>query len=126
LLVGKYGQLTEKSDVYSFGVVVLEIMSGRKALEVSSSGTPNFLITDWVWSLMKSGNLAEALDASILVDDGKSNSRNIMERFLLVGILSSHVTADSRPTILDALKMLEGDIEVPLIPDRPMTLEHHW
>ncbi|AET04442.1 probable receptor-like protein kinase At1g11050 [Medicago truncatula] len=120
-----YGQLTGKSDVYSFGVVVLEIMCGRKALEVSSSGTPNFLITDWVWSLMKSGNLAEAFDASILVDDGKSNSRNIMERFLLVGILSSHVIADSRPTILDALKMLEGDIEVQPIPDRPMTLEHH-
>jgi hypothetical protein len=111
--------------VYSFGVVILEIMCGRKALELSSSGTPKFLITDWVWSLMKYGNIVEALDVSILVDDGKSNSRNIiMERFLLVGILCSHVIADSRPTILDALKMLEGDIEVPSIPDRPMSLEH--
>jgi serine/threonine protein kinase len=120
-----YGQLTEKSVVYSFGVVILEIMCGRKALELSSSGTTKFLITDWVWSLMKYGNIAEALDGSILVDDEKSNSRNIiMERFLLVGILCSHVIADSRPTILDALKMLEGDIEVPSIPDRPMSLEH--
>ncbi|CAJ2677215.1 unnamed protein product [Trifolium pratense] len=116
-----YGQLTEKSDVYSFGVVILEIMCGRKALELSSSGTPKFLITDWVWSLMKTGNIAEALDVSIK----SSNSRNIMERFLLVGILCSHVIADSRPTILDGLKMLEGDIEVPPIPDRPVTLEHH-
>jgi serine/threonine protein kinase len=119
-----YGQLTEKSDVYSFGVVILEIMCGRKALELCSSGTTKFLITDWVWSLMKYGNIAEALDVTILVDDGKSNSRNIMERFLLVGILCSHVIAISRPTILDALKMLEGDIEVPSIPDRPMSLEH--
>lgn len=37
-----YGQLTEKSDVYSFGVVILEIMCGRKALEMSPSGTPVF------------------------------------------------------------------------------------
>nr|ACJ83766.1 unknown [Medicago truncatula] len=29
-----------------------------------------------------------------------------------------------RPTISDALKMLEGDIEVPQIPDRPMPLGH--
>ncbi|KAJ4832580.1 hypothetical protein Tsubulata_030781 [Turnera subulata] len=29
-----------------------------------------------------------------------------------------------RPTILEALKMLEGDIEVPSIPDRPMPLGH--
>ncbi|KAK7359093.1 hypothetical protein VNO77_01039 [Canavalia gladiata] len=118
-----YGQLTEKSDVYSFGVVVLEIMCGRKALELSSSGTPIFLITDWVWSLMKSGNIEEALDASMSIDG--NSIRNIMERFLLVGILSSHVVVASRPTILDALKMLEGDIEVPPIPDKPMTPGHN-
>ncbi|XP_061365756.1 probable receptor-like protein kinase At1g11050 [Gastrolobium bilobum] len=118
-----YGQLTEKSDVYSFGVVVLEIMCGRKALSFSSSGAPEFLITDWVWSLMKSGNIEEAFDDSILIDG--NSTRNKMERFLLVGILSSHVMAASRPTILDALKMLEGDIEVPPIPDRPMTLGNY-
>ncbi|XP_019462642.1 PREDICTED: probable receptor-like protein kinase At1g11050 [Lupinus angustifolius] len=118
-----YGQLSEKCDVYSFGVVILEIVCGRKALEISSSGTPAFLITDWVWSLMKSGKLEEAFDASIL-EDGNAN-RNILERFLLVGILSSHVVVDSRPTMLDALKMLEGDIEVPPIPDRPMALGHN-
>ncbi|KAG2410386.1 receptor-like protein [Vigna angularis] len=118
-----YGQLTEKSDVYSFGVVVLEIMCGRKALEVSSSGTPVFLITDWVWSLMKSGNIGEALDASMFGDG--NHATNIMERFLLVGILSSHVVVASRPTILNVLKMLEGDIEIPPIPDRPLMHGHY-
>ncbi|RYR17652.1 hypothetical protein Ahy_B03g062353 isoform A [Arachis hypogaea] len=96
-----YGQLSEKSDVYSFGV-----------------------ISDWVWSLLKSGNLESALDASMLIDENLT-SRKIIERFLMVGVLSSHVVADSRPTILDALKMLEGDIEIPPIPDRPMALAHH-
>ncbi|XP_057419473.1 probable receptor-like protein kinase At1g11050 [Lotus japonicus] len=119
-----YGQLTEKSDVYSFGVVILEIVCGRKALQLSSSGTPAFLITDWVWSLMKSGHIEEALDASLMID-GNSSSRNIMERFLLVGILCSHLMVASRPTTLEVLKMLEGDLEVPPIPDRPMTLGQH-
>ncbi|KAK7318738.1 hypothetical protein RJT34_03445 [Clitoria ternatea] len=118
-----YGQLSEKSDVYSFGVVVLEIVCGRKALKFSASGIPTFLITDWVWSLMKSGNLKEALDASVLVD-GNSTS-NLMKRNLLVGILCCHLLVDSRPTILEALKMLEGDIEVAPIPDGPMTVVHH-
>ncbi|CAK8530194.1 unnamed protein product [Lathyrus sativus] len=122
-----YGQLTEKSDVYSFGVVVLEIMCGRKALDLSSSGSPRaFLITDWAWSLVKSGKIEEALDASLLKDENNasSNPKSIMERFLLVGILCSHVMVALRPTISDALKMLEGDIEVPQIPDRPMPLGH--
>ncbi|KAF5732131.1 receptor-like protein kinase [Tripterygium wilfordii] len=122
-----YGQLTEKSDVYSFGVVVLEIMCGRKALDLSSSGLPQaFLITDWAWSFVKTGKTHEALDRYLLKDDDSvnSNPKAIMERFVQVGILCAHVMVALRPTILEALKMLEGDIEVPPIPDRPVPLGH--
>ncbi|CBI23773.3 unnamed protein product, partial [Vitis vinifera] len=121
-----YGQLTEKSDVYSFGVVVLEIMCGRKALDLSSRSPRAFLITDWAWSMVKAGKAEEALDASLVKDGDSSNSnpKAIMERFLLVGILCAHVMVALRPTISDALKMLEGDVEVPAIPDRPVPLGH--
>ncbi|XVE49089.1 hypothetical protein DITRI_Ditri01bG0054100 [Diplodiscus trichospermus] len=122
-----YGQLTEKSDVYSFGVVVLEIMCGRKVLDLSSSGSPRaFLITDWAWSLVKAGKVEEAFDRSLINngDSVNSNPKAIMERYVRVGILCAHVMVALRPTILDALKMLEGDIEVPQIPDRPMPLGH--
>ncbi|XP_043720599.1 probable receptor-like protein kinase At1g11050 [Telopea speciosissima] len=122
-----YGQLTEKSDVYSFGVVILEIMCGRKALDLSSSGSPrSFLITEWAWTLVKSGRIEEALDGSLLKDGDAANPNPmaIMERFVLVGILCSHVRVAPRPTILDALRMLEGDIEVPSIPDRPLPLSY--
>lgn len=112
-----YGQLTEKSDVYSFGIVVLEIMCGRKALDLSSS---TFLITDWAWPLMKAGNTEQVLDPCLLgYEDCVRYPKMIMERFVLVGILCAHLMVALRPTILDALKMLEGDIEVPTIPDRP-------
>ncbi|XP_065869909.1 probable receptor-like protein kinase At1g11050 isoform X1 [Euphorbia lathyris] len=122
-----YGQLTERSDVYSFGIVVLEIMCGRKALDLSSSGSPySFLITDWVWSLAKSGKTEAALEPFLLQvgDSSTSNPKAIMERFVLVGILCAHVMVALRPTILEALKMLEGDTEVPAIPDRPIPLSH--
>ncbi|XP_047339237.1 probable receptor-like protein kinase At1g11050 [Impatiens glandulifera] len=119
-----YGQLTEKSDVYSFGVVVLEIMCGRRALDFSGSNL--FLITDWVWSMVKAGKVVDSLDGFLLRENENgasfSNPKAIMERFVLVGILCSHVMVALRPTIMEAIKMLEGDIEVPLIPDRPMPL----
>ncbi|KAJ6368073.1 hypothetical protein OIU78_000615 [Salix suchowensis] len=84
------------------------------------------LITDWAWSLVKAGKVEEALDASLLRhgDSSNSNPKGIMERFVLVGILCAHVMVALRPTILVALKLLEGDIEVPPIPDRPMPLGH--
>ncbi|CAN1288328.1 Probable receptor-like protein kinase At1g11050 [Linum perenne] len=114
-----YGQLTEKSDVYSFGIVVLEIMCGRKVLDMSSSD--GFLITDWAWSRVKAGKLEQALDPCLL---GSNFREPVMERFVLVGILCAHVMVALRPTILDALKMLEGDVDVPPVPDRPLPLSH--
>ncbi|CAI9764551.1 unnamed protein product [Fraxinus pennsylvanica] len=109
-----------------FGVVVLEIMCGKKALDLSSESPRAILITDWAWSLVKAGKLESVLDASLLKDGDSSNAnpKLIMERFVLVGILCAHVMVALRPTILDALKMLEGDIEVPTIPDRPTPLGH--
>lgn len=119
-----YGQLTEKSDVYSFGVVVLEVMSGRKALDMSSP-TNMVLVTDWAWSLVKTGKAVQVLDESLLADsEGNQNPQGIMERFVMVGILCAHVMVALRPTMSDALKMLEGDIDVPTIPDRPVPLGH--
>ncbi|KAK6282680.1 hypothetical protein POUND7_016505 [Theobroma cacao] len=81
---------------------------------------------NWAWSLVKAGKIEEALDRSLINngDSVSSNPKAIMERFLQVGILCAHVMVALRPTILDALKMLEGDIEVPGIPDRPMPLGH--
>ncbi|KAF9609533.1 hypothetical protein IFM89_016894 [Coptis chinensis] len=70
--------------------------------------------------LTKSGHISEVLDASIR--DG--GPRGIMERFVLVGILCAHVMVALRPTISEALKMLEGDIDIPRLPDRPLPLSH--
>lgn len=113
-----YGQLTEKSDVYSFGIVILEILSGRKVLDTSSPSV--LLITDWAWMLAKSGRVEEIFDESMREEGPKG----VMERFVLVGMLCAHVMVAFRPTIADALKMLEGDIDIPRLPDRPLPLSH--
>ncbi|KAF0917672.1 hypothetical protein E2562_021181 [Oryza meyeriana var. granulata] len=112
-----YGQLTEKSDVYSFGVLVLEVMSGRRALDLSDpSGV--VLITDWAWTLVKAGRAPEVIAKSLREREGPSGV-HAMERFVLVGILCAHVTVACRPTMPEALRMLEGDMDVPDLPDRP-------
>lgn len=111
-----YGQLTEKSDVYSFGVLVLEVMSGRRALDLSDpSGV--VLITDWAWTLVKAERAREVLAEPLR--KGESPSVAAMERFVLVGILCAHVTVACRPTMPEALRMLEGDMDLPDLPDRP-------
>ncbi|XP_066307741.1 probable receptor-like protein kinase At1g11050 [Miscanthus floridulus] len=111
-----YGQLTEKSDVYSFGVLVLEVMSGRRALDLSDpSGV--VLITDWAWTHAKAGRPGDVLAQALRKE--ASTSVAAMERYVLVGILCAHVTVAFRPSMPEALRMLEGDMDVPDLPDRP-------
>ncbi|PNT73321.1 hypothetical protein BRADI_2g56990v3 [Brachypodium distachyon] len=123
-----YGQLTEKSDVYSFGVLLLEAMSGRRALDLSDpSGM--VLITDWAWARVRAGRAREVLAETLRREAGEEEECRptsvqaavamVMERFVLVGILCAHVTVACRPTMPEALRMLEGDVDVPDLPDRP-------
>jgi serine/threonine protein kinase len=116
-----YGHLTDKSDVYSFGVLLLEIMSGRKALDTSVDSASQYLIADWAWALVRKGKISEIVDDRIR----QSGSESVMERFVLVGILCSHIMVAFRPRMVEAVRMLEGEAEIPKIRDRPLPLMLH-
>ena len=101
--------------MYSFGVLVLEVMSGRRALELSDpSGV--VLITDWAWTHAKAGRPGDVLAEALRKEP--STSVAAMERYVLVGILCAHVTVAFRPSMPEALRMLEGDMDVPTLSDR--------
>ncbi|XP_050366005.1 probable LRR receptor-like serine/threonine-protein kinase RKF3 [Argentina anserina] len=111
-----YGQLTEKSDVYSFGVVMLELLSGKKALHVDNENQPS-LVTDWAWSLVREG---KALD--VIEDMPEKGPTEVLEKYVLVAVLCSHPQLYARPTMDQVVKMLETDLSVPSIPERPIPL----
>ncbi|KAH7301508.1 hypothetical protein KP509_23G030300 [Ceratopteris richardii] len=112
-----YGQLTEKSDVYSFGVVLLVLISGRQAVDLRAEYP---LITDWAWIMVKNGNTLGVVDERIR----HSGPAHLMERMVCTGILCAHLLVAFRPTMYEALQMLQGSLEIPRIPDRPLPLTH--
>ncbi|KAK9672252.1 hypothetical protein RND81_12G087000 [Saponaria officinalis] len=54
--------LTTKSDVYSFGVLLLEILSGRKAIDMQFEDGN---IVEWAVPLIRSGDINAILDPSL-------------------------------------------------------------
>ncbi|KAJ8636540.1 hypothetical protein MRB53_010807 [Persea americana] len=109
--------LTEKSDVFSFGVVLLELLSGKKAL-VSTSESQSWLVTDWAWSLVRKGRALDVIEEGM----DELGPGEILEKYVLVAVLSSHPQLHARPTMDQIVKILETDLPVPSIPERPISI----
>jgi serine/threonine protein kinase len=112
-----YGQLSERTDVFSFGVVLLELLSGKKAV-ISVDNDKTLLLTDWAWSLVREGRAREVIDEGM----PELGLPEVMEKYVLVGVLSSHPLSYCRPAMVQIVNLLELDLPLPSIPDRPLSL----
>ncbi|XP_042496062.1 probable LRR receptor-like serine/threonine-protein kinase RKF3 [Macadamia integrifolia] len=113
-----YRHLTERSDVYSYGIVLLELLSGKKAIVSTNNDGRTSLVADWAWSLVKIGR------ALNVIEDGmpELGAKEVMEKYVHVAVLSSHPHLYARPTMDQIVKILETDLPVPSIPERPIPL----
>ncbi|CAN6286372.1 unnamed protein product [Urochloa humidicola] len=111
---------TARSDVYSFGVVLLEIACGRKPV-VPEEDESRVLLVRWVWELYGRGELLAAADARLLVDGGGELDEAELERALVVGLWCVHPDSAARPSIRQAMAVLQFEAPLPELPlEMPM------
>ncbi|KAL8498173.1 hypothetical protein ACS0TY_021492 [Phlomoides rotata] len=98
------GQVSEKADVYSFGVVLLQLVTGRKAVDINRPKGEQCL-TEWARPLL------EQYALSTHVDPGLNNCYSGKEVEAMLHCASFCLQRDphSRPPISQVVKMLEGD-----------------
>ncbi|KAG6555656.1 hypothetical protein Mapa_002892 [Marchantia paleacea] len=101
------GHLSEKVDVYSFGVVLLELMSGRKAIDFNRPSVEQQFLADWARPLLEDFGrvVKEVLDLRI------GNEYHHHELYCMVNAASLCIRKDpaTRPNISQVLCILEGD-----------------
>ncbi|PAN11994.1 hypothetical protein PAHAL_2G233900 [Panicum hallii] len=100
-----------QSDVYSFGIVLLEIVSGRPPVD---RWDPSFMLMKWAWSLYSEGKILDAADARLRMGD-KAAERQ-MERALVVGLWCTLREPEHRPSVADALYILQSEDKLPDLP----------
>ncbi|KAJ0935203.1 putative protein kinase RLK-Pelle-L-LEC family [Helianthus annuus] len=107
------GKATKESDVYSFGVVALEIACGQKPIK--DKDEENLIrLVDWVWDLYGTETLLEAVDPCL-----ESNfEEEEIKRLMIVGLWCSHPDAELRPSIRKAIKVLNSEASLPLLPSK--------
>lgn len=99
------GQITEKADVYSFGVVLVELITGRKAMDINRPKGQQCL-TEWARPLLEQCAIDE------LVDPRLRNCYSEKEVSGMLHCASLCIQRDphSRPRMSQVLRILEGDI----------------
>ncbi|KAK3133131.1 hypothetical protein QOZ80_6AG0532750 [Eleusine coracana subsp. coracana] len=99
-----------ESDVYSFGIVLLEIVAGKPPVVQK----PPFVLLKWVWSLHSQGAILDAADARLRGDEADEQQ---MERALVVGLWCAHHDPAQRPSIVEAMHVLQSqDAKLPVLP----------
>ncbi|XP_042048224.1 inactive protein kinase SELMODRAFT_444075-like isoform X2 [Salvia splendens] len=98
------GQITEKADVYSFGVVLVELVTGRKAVDLNRPKGQQCL-TEWARPLL------EAYAVDELVDPRLANNYSEGEVYCMLHAASLCIRRDpqTRPRMSQVLRILEGD-----------------
>ncbi|XP_057490846.1 serine/threonine-protein kinase-like protein At1g28390 [Actinidia eriantha] len=104
------GDLSAKSDVFSFGILLLELISGRNAIDMSYS-PPS--VVDWAAPLIKGGDYAAICDPRIAPPQDPETMR-------LLAVLAARCvrsTAEKRPAaseIVDYLRSVKQIMSSPI------------
>ncbi|XP_031487962.1 inactive protein kinase SELMODRAFT_444075-like [Nymphaea colorata] len=98
------GQITEKADVYSFGVVLIELVTGRKAVDLNRPKGQQCL-TEWARPLLEECAIEELVDPRL----GHSYSEPEVFCMLHAALLCIRRDPHSRPRMSQVLRILEGD-----------------
>ncbi|WMV51618.1 hypothetical protein MTR67_045003 [Solanum verrucosum] len=105
------GKASKETDVYSFGVVALEIVCGRKPIDPKSE-EHQVNIIEWAWRLYGMGNLSEAVDPRL---SSELNEQEV-EHLLIVGLWCAHPDNNCRPSIRQAIQVLNFEAPLPTLP----------
>nr|GMD99567.1 serine/threonine-protein kinase-like protein At3g51990 [Ipomoea batatas] len=95
------GDVSTKCDVFSFGILLLEIMTGRNAIDVNYS-PPS--VMDWAVPLINSGDYAEIFDPRIGSPEDCSSLRRLAE----VAARCVTKAAAERPTMAEVVRCLKA------------------
>jgi hypothetical protein len=114
------GRASKESDVYSFGVVALEIATGRRSADRMEEDSDIGLV-QWVWNLYGRGDLLLAVDGKLQNDFDEKQ----VECLIIVGLWCAHPDRSLRPSIRQAIHVLNFEATMPNLPTQmPVPMYH--
>ncbi|KAK6936755.1 Bulb-type lectin domain [Dillenia turbinata] len=108
--------ITVKADVYSYGMLLLEIVGGRRNLDMSLDAE-DFFYPGWAFKEMENGSVMRVADKRL----GGAVEEEELIRALKVAFWCIQDEINTRPSMGEVVKMLEGSLYVNT-PPMPQTV----
>ncbi|KAG8653835.1 hypothetical protein MANES_05G071100v8 [Manihot esculenta] len=96
-----HGIVDEKTDVFAFGVLLLELVTGRRALDYSQQS-----LVLWAKPLLKKSEIKELVDPA-LANDYNARQMNLM---VLAASLCIQHSSLRRPQLTQVVQILKGNL----------------
>ncbi|XP_049356814.1 rust resistance kinase Lr10-like [Solanum verrucosum] len=107
------GGVSHKSDVYSYGMMVLEMVGGRKNVDVGVDRTSEIYFPHWLYRRIE---LDEELQ---LIGIMNEEEKECARKMVLASLWCIQTDPSSRPSMSKVVEMLEGNLDFLQIPPKP-------
>ncbi|CAL5434204.1 unnamed protein product [Camellia sinensis] len=99
------GFLTEKSDVYSFGVILLELLTGKRFMDLHRDTNQQSLQV-WVKDSVEKDQFNGFVDPRILKERGGIEQEQQLQVVLALAVRCTQTKREERPEMIDVAKEL--------------------
>ncbi|XP_058003221.1 receptor like protein kinase S.2 isoform X2 [Hevea brasiliensis] len=107
----KSRQLTDKGDIFSFGIILLELITGKRAVEENEDGVGTTLS---VWVAPRLRKALQENNYNDIIDTGlKSYDEGQMKKMIYCAASCVYRLAHYRPRMSQIVKVLQGDQNFP-------------
>ncbi|XP_034710856.1 rust resistance kinase Lr10-like [Vitis riparia] len=113
VLSRNFGNITYKSDVYSFGMLLLEMVGGRKNIDVTMEKTGQVYFPEWVYNHLDQGE-----ELHIRIEE--EGDAKIAKKLTIVGLWCIQWYPIDRPSMKVVVQMLEREDNL-IMPPNPFT-----
>ncbi|XP_040948037.1 rust resistance kinase Lr10-like [Gossypium hirsutum] len=112
VLSRNFRNVSYKSDVYSFGMLLLEMVGGRKNIDVTVENTSQVYFPEWAYDRLDKGE-----EFGIRIEDDAQTG--IAKKLMIVGLWCIQWYPVDRPSMKVVVQMLEGELGALTMPPNP-------
>jgi serine/threonine protein kinase len=105
-----FGNVSYKSDVYSFGILLLEVVGGKKNVDITMENTSQVYFPEWIYNFLE-----QKEDLRVLIEDDED--AKIAKKLAIVGLWCIQWHPVDRPSMKVVIQMLEGGHELTMPPN---------